>query len=61
MLKFITINFNIHESLILSYLKINIEKQYKETLWKNFLKKERIIIKFQNQNKKLYIKEILIQ
>jgi hypothetical protein len=59
--KFITINFNIHESLILSYLKINIEKQYKETLWKNFLKKERIIIKFQNQNKKLYIKEILIQ
>ena len=61
MLKFITINFNIHESLILSYLKINIEKQYKETLWKNILKKERIIIKFQNQNKKLYIKEILIQ
>lgn len=59
--KFITINFNIHESLILSYLKINIEKQYKETLWKNILKKERIIIKFQNQNKKLYIKEILIQ
>ena len=46
--KFITINFNIHESLILSYLKINIEKQYKETLWKNFLKKERIKIKFQN-------------
>ena len=59
--KFITINFNIHESLILSYLKINIEKQYKETLWKNILKKEKIIIKFQNQNKKLYIKEILIQ
>lgn len=59
--KFITINFNIHESLILSYLKINIEKQYKETLWKNILKKERIVIKFQNQNKKLYIKEILIQ